>query len=759
MAYSVIGSVVTDVRGRERVTGSALYAVDMSRPFMLIGRTVRSPYPRAKIVSIDTKKAEAVPGVRAVVTSADVPPIPFPSYDIRVLAGAADRYVRFVGDEVAAVAAETQEIADSAAKQVVVEYEQLPFNNNLAASMLPSTPDVESPFYSGNVLPPYSPMVISRGDVETGFAAADVVFEGDYQVPTQVSAAMRPHCCLAEWEGQSLTVHLDTQVMFSRQAELAALLQIPPENIRIISQYIGGSFGEDNIYRFVPLTAILARKTGRPVKMILPHDYSFEASPNKRHAARFHVKLGALRDGTLTAVSLDATYDKGAYLAGGWSVPYVGARGIFQGYRTQNMRYTAYAVFTDNPPAGAFRGYGGVQSNFAVQSAIDDLAAELGLDPTQVQALNCIRQDDVLEIEGNQVDFSKVGGSAFLEAIEQGKVASGWQQKRTSAAGYSHIRTGIGMALLTYGFGHIPDTATVAIVIKQGGQVEVRMGTSDLGGGQRTTMAMIVAEELGASLDDVSILLGDTRYPPAPFQGSFGSRTTFIAGNAARLAAADARGKLLGAASAALGKGTPMLSTRGSRVVVTGSDQGLSFAEVLKAMPGQAAIQGAGTYVHDPVTSKSGFQFGACFAEVNVNSWTGKISVVRLAMVQDYGKVINPLAVSGQMLGSAMQGIGYGLLEDYVLDRASSQSVTRDWLYYRVPTMADVPELDAITLEHPDPRGPFGAKGGGESMMICAHSAIRNAVANATGLRFNSLPITPQMILESLKAKGGQPNG
>ncbi|MDG7005312.1 MAG: xanthine dehydrogenase family protein molybdopterin-binding subunit [Nitrososphaerota archaeon] len=761
MSSSVIGSRVPDVRAAEKVTGKPVYTIDIQRPGMLIGRVVRSTIPRGRIVSIDTSKAASLPGVAAVVTGKDVPPIPIsatfpPSYDLRMLAGAADDMVRFVGDEVAAVAAADAETADRAVSLVSVTYEPLRSNSDAATTTDPGAPAVESPWFPGNVMAPYAPMVISRGDVAGGLAEADVVFTGSYDMPSQASASLRPYSCLAEWSGDQLTIYNDTQVMYTRQGELAQLFQIPTSNIKVVSQPLAGGFGEDNVYRFIPLAAFLARKTGKPVKMVMPQDFAFEATPNKRHPASATVSIGAKADGTMTAIDLTITYDKGAYLAGGFSVPYVGARGVFNAYRTPNMRYTTYAVFTDNPPAGALRGYGGVQSNFAVQSAMDDLAAKLSMDPTDLHALNCIRPDDVLNIQGEIVDFSQVGGAAFRQAISEGKAASGWASKWAPFGGLSgagRVVKGIGVALLTYGFGHIPDTSSAQVAIGQDGAVQITMGTADLGGGQPTTMSMIVAQELGAALDDVSIAMGETDYPPAPFQGTFGSRTTFIAGNGAKAAAADARQQLLAAAATAMGTEPSNLLTQGSSVSRADNGQSMSFADVVKTVLG-GSIVGTGQYVQTLYVSRTGFQFGACFAEVEVDRWTGKVTPTNLTMVQDYGKAINPLAVEGQMQGAALQGIGYGLLEDYVVDQASLQPLSRDWLYYKVPTMMDVPPMSAIVLENPDPRGPFGAKGGGESMIICTHSAIRNAVANAIGVRFTTVPITPKMVIDALKGGG-----
>jgi xanthine dehydrogenase molybdenum-binding subunit len=762
---STIGTRVPDVRAVDKVTGRAQYTIDIERPGMLVGRVVRSQLPRATIVSIDTSRAERLPGVKAVVTGKDVPAIAIsstfpPEYDIRVLAGAGDDMVRFVGDEVAAIAAVDEETADAAVGLVDVEYSPLPAVADATQGMQADAPDIEKMWSStSNLMSPYSPMVLSRGDVDAGMAQADIVFTGAYDVPPQPAASLRPFSCLAEWEGDSLTIYNDTQVIFTRQAELATLLQMPIAKVRVVSPLLGGGFGEDNVYRFISLAAILSRKAGRPVKMIMPQDYAFEASPNKRHAARFTVKIGAMKDGTITAIDLTAVFDKGAYVAGGFSVPYVAARGIFNGYRTPNLRHQAYAVFTDNPPAGAFRGYGGVQSNFAVQSAMDDLAAQLGMDPTRLQLLNCIRPDDVLTIEGMAVDFSQVGGSAFIEAIGKGVSASDWVAKWKPFAGLDteeHVFKGIGMALLTYGFGHIPDTANASVSIDKDGKVEIMMGTADLGGGQPTTMSMIVADELGVNMGDVSIAMGDSRYPAAPLGGTFGSRTTFIAGNAAKAAAANAKQSLLALAAGVLGIAQGRLSTADGMIFVEGSTQGVPFAKVMAALPNESKISGWGEYVHTPAVSRSGFQFGACFAEVEVDTWTGKVTTTNLTMIQDYGKAINPLAVEGQMQGAAIQGLGYSLLEDYVVDKTTSQSLTRDWIYYHVPTIMDVPEMTPIVLENPDPRGPFGAKGGGESMIICTHSAIRNAVANAIGVRFVSLPITPQMVIDAVKASGGK---
>jgi CO/xanthine dehydrogenase Mo-binding subunit len=746
--YKILGSRVPDVRAVERVTGATVYSVDVIKPGMLTGRVVRSPYAHAEIVNIDTSAAESLPGVKAVVTYEDAPAIPFPGYNLYVL----DNTVRFVGEEVAAVAAETEEIADQAVKLVKVDYKPLPQVTSPQAALLPNAPQL---FPGGNLNAPYNPLTSSRGDVNAGFSQADTVYENTYTVPFQPVASLRQFTCVAEWDGQNLTIYDSGQVIYTRQGELAALLNLPNNNVRVISPYEGGGFGEDNEFRYIPLAALLAMKSGRTVRMLMPQDYAFEAAPKKRHAVTMDVKIGTMSDGNITAMQVNTLFNKGGYLAGGTAVPIVGAECVFNGYRTPNMAYTCTSVFTNNPSAGAYRGYGGLQTNFAVQAAMDDLAAKLGMDPTDFHAMNCIRPDDVLSIYPYTVDFSTIGGSAFIESINQGKAAINWSRWTPNgfATSQPNVLGGLGMSLLTYGFGASADTASAQVNINSDGTVSVYMGTADLGGGQPTTMAMIIAEELGANLSDITMYTGDTDYPPAPLLGTFASRTTMIAGNGAKSAAANAKQKLLNAAAAVLGVNASHLDTQSSSVVNTSTGTSVPFAQIMEKLG--STIEAYGTYVHTAEVSSTGFQLGACFAEVNVDTWTGKISVVNEVLVQDYGQVLNQLGVEGQMAGGAIQSLGYAIREDYVIDANTTQAITRDWLYYQVPTIMDAPDIVTIELENPDPRGPFGAKGGGESMIVCNHSAIRNAIANAIGVRFNSLPITPQMVIEGLKAKNG----
>ncbi len=757
--YSVIGKKVPDVKGRDRVTGKMQFAVDLAVPGMLIARVMRSPHAHAKILNIDTSQAEKYPGVRAVVTYKDVSPIPFPGYNQRIL----DETVRFVGEEVAAVAADNEEIADAALSHIKVDYELLPNVLTVEEALAPGAPLIHP---QGNIQVDFRQ---SRGDVASGFAEADFIFEDQYEVPVQVIASLRQFACLAEWDGKNLTVWDSSQAIFVRRAELADLLKIPLENVRVVSTYEGGGFGEDNKFRYLPLAALLSIKSRKPVKILMPHDYTFEAVPKKRHPASFEVKIGLKNDGTMTALQVKSIFNKGAYLAGGGAVPFVAAQALFNGYRVPNMSFEAKTVYTNTPPNGAYRGYGGSQTNFAVQSAIDDLSERMGLDPTEVHLKNVIRSNDKLQFgirpdynaPGSvlEVDFSKVGGSCLTEAIEIGREKIGWSRKRVSGKNapddMEEIHKGVGCALLTYGFGAIPETSSSLVKIRADGKIELYTGIADLGGGQRTVLAMIAAEEMGLLLDDVIVFVGDTNLPKAPH--SIGSRTTIMAGNSTRLAIADAKKNLLNLAIQDLGLDSIAdVEVRNSALVVKKTGIKIPLHEIMEKAGG--AIEGRGVYDHTFMNSETGFQLGSCFAEVSVDTWTGKVTVDKLVMVQDYGQVLNPLGAQGQMIGGAIQALGYGLLEEYVTEPLTHQIVSRSWLDYRVPTCLDVPEMEMVFLEHPDPRYPFGAKGGGESMIVCAHSAIRNAIANAIGIRFHRIPITPNMIVESLTEKKRKAN-
>ena len=741
---NVAGKLPEDVDGRDRVTGTASYAVDVALKDMLIGRVLRSPYPHARIVRIDSQRAERINGVRAVISHADVPPKTFGGFNQPVLSSV----VRFVGEEVAAVAADNEEICDMALSSINVEYEELPYVLDPEDAIRPEAPKIHP---AGNLQLEFSK---SRGSVDQAFKSSDGVFQARYTVPTQVIASIRQFACVADWNGDLLTVWDSSQGIYLRRNELAELFDVPVEKVRVISQYEGGGFGEENKYRYVYLAALLAKKARRPVKMVMPHDYTFESVPKKRHPAIFDIKIGYQNGGNITAIELKALFNKGAYLAGGPAVPIVAAQSLFNGYRVPNMSYQARAVYTNVPPSGAFRGYGAVQTNFAVQSAIDDLAESLNMDPTELQIMNVIRPDDKLEFprRGDEpplvIDFSKVGGSCLIEAIQKGRRAIGWDRwTRRSNRSPEGLARGLGCAILAYGFGSPQKfQAKAMLTIRASGKIDVMIGISDFGGGQRTTLSIIAAEELGAALSDVHIQVGDTKLPQAIH--SIASRTTVIAGSAVQLAARDAKMKLLNYASKLIGMRPDELSTKESQIVSYSGETIMSFGEVMQEIGNE--VIGNGDYVHDTATSESGFQLGACFAETVTDLLTGRTRVDKLVLIQDFGHVVNPHGAECQMQGGAIQSLGYALQEEHVMDCTTKQFITRSWLDYRVPTMMDVPEIQTIFIENPDPRFPFGAKGGGESMIVCTHSAIRNAIANATGVRFHTIPITPKMVIESL---------
>lgn len=765
--YNVLGTVVPDSRAIERVTGATTYAMDIYKPGELIGLILRSPHAHAEIVNIDTSAAESLPGVVAAVTYKDVPAKPYPGYNLYVL----DNVVRYVGEEVAAVAAETEEIAQQALQLIKVKYNVLPAVFDPIEAMQPGAPQlfVGEP---GNLSAPWINTKMPRGDVDSAFAQADVTYENTYTIPQQPVAPLNRFAAAAEWDGESLTIYDSNQVIFSRQSEAATLFNLPTNNVRVIDSYMGGGFGEDNLYRYVELAALLAMKTGRTVKMVMPANYIFEQCSKRRHAVIADIKIGANKDGTITAMQNTSVYNKGAYLCGGNAVPVVGAESLYCGYRAPNLNFEVNAVYTNTPPAGAYSGYGCVQPNFAVNSAVDALAQQLGIDPTIMFSTNCIQPDDVLTIEGVQTDFSKVGGACYVDAISKGKVAINWDRWTPTgfATSQPQVKGGLGMALLTYEHsgigGGVAAPFNSQVNINSDGTVSVYMGISDIGGGQGTVQAIIVAETLGAKLSDITPYLGDTNYPVG--DGQYASQTTVGCGTASYLAAISAKQKLLTAAAGVLGVPVSNLDTSNSTVVNKTTGAAVPFAQIMAQLnssinptllstPG-ASIQALGTNSAAIVAKgevTTGFAFGVCFAEVNVDTWTGKVKVVQLVFLEDMGQIVNLLMLENNQYGGILNSLGYALTEDFVIDKTTSQVISRSYLDYKVPTFTEVPKITLIPIQNPDPRTPYGMKGGGEAPRVAPHAAIANAITNATGLRFTSIPITPKMIMDGLKAKGG----
>jgi CO/xanthine dehydrogenase Mo-binding subunit/aerobic-type carbon monoxide dehydrogenase small subunit (CoxS/CutS family) len=735
-----------------KVTGAAKFADDYVFPGMLYGATLRAEFPHARILSIDATQAKALPGVHAVLTHADVPGRNrhgLVYFDWPVLC---DDKVRYLGDAVAIVATDTPEIARQALALIQVEYEPLPTVASAQQAREPGAAVVHEEWRptadggGGNLL---KHIKVRHGDVELGFAQADVVVEREYRTPAYDHLFLEPECSIGVPAGydddhQKLTVYAGSQIPYADRAQTAAALGLPDDQVRIVGTLIGGGFGGKEDIMGQIHAALLAQATGRPVKILYDRDESLLAHP-KRHATVIRIKTGAKKDGTLTAVQAELTGDAGAYASLSTHVLTRATTHATGPYQVPHAKIDCYAMYTNNPPAGAFRGFGVTQSAFAVESNMDILAHELGMDPFELRRKNALRVG--AETATGQILRESVG---LLDCID-------WVQTRVQELSHSptsqstnsqstNLPTawGTACAYKNTGLGGGADDAAAAeIELYPEGIVEVRASSADLGQGLTTVVAQCTAEELGLPIDRVRVLLSDTDHSPDGGPTT-ASRQTYVTGNATRLAAATLRQRL--ARLAAEQWDVPPETIR--------FEEGQMRAEGRAAPLGQAvewlAAEGQEprlTYRYAaPQTQPLGtggdmhfaFGFAAQAAQVAVDLESGKVQVLRVVAAADGGRALNPQALLGQIEGGIVMGIGTALMEEYVVENGVSQ--TRRWKDYQAPLIGDMPEMHIHLAEHPTADGPYGAKGVGELPSIPTAPAICNAIYNATGVRVYQLP-------------------
>jgi xanthine dehydrogenase YagR molybdenum-binding subunit len=665
----VVGRPYPRVEAPDKVTGRARYSSDVRLEGQLSGRILRSPWPHARVLRVDTSAAEALPGVRAVLSRFNAPDIPW--YEEGKLF---DETVRFVGDEVAAVAADSEEIAEDALRLVAVEYERLPFKVALEEDASGKT------------------QTKCRGDVAAGLREADLVIEDVFTTQTALHNCMEPHGCVAAWEAGRLTLHESTQGLFSVRCEVAGKLGLPEDHVRVITQHMGGGFGSKQIaWKHSVIAALLARKAGRPVQILLDRESENLAAGN-RNATRQHLKIGARLDGTLTAIDVRVFLQAGAYTAGGEESDVIGTYQTL--YRCPNVRAEQTSVRTNTGPAIAFRAPGYAEATFALESAMDQLARELKMDPIELRLRNYA--------EADQVENKPYTSPDSLRKC-YGEIRKAFDSFERKPSEDSSKRRGIGFAAHDWiaGSGHPPAEALVRI--GEDGRAVVVTGTQDIGTGTRTALCQIAAEELGISPAHVTIELGDTaRGLQSPT--SAGSATLASLGPAVREAAESAK-------THSAGKGV-----RGPN-------------------PFHKAIRTC----------------GAQCAEVEVDVETGEVTLLRVVSAHDCGRVVNPTMVDSQVYGGVTQGAGFALTERRIVDEASGVVLNANLEEYLVPTVADVPHIHNATLSMPDLEANItGAKGIGEPPLIPTAPAIANAIYDAIGVRLRELPLSREKILESL---------
>lgn len=744
----VVGRAVPRRDLPEKVTGQARYAADIKLPGMLHGKVLRSPYPHTRIRAVDTSRAARLPGVHAVLTPFDAPAGKV-APDLPIL----DTVARFVGDEVAAVAAEDEDTAQEALELIEVEYEPLPFVTDPQEALRPGAPTV----HPGGNLAGGKPLTLTRGNVEEGFAQADLVFEDTFTTPGHSGAALEPRAALASWEGDRLTVWKSSRGVHQDRRWLALALGIPQENIRVIGPYMGAGYGNKDETRLAAIAAILAQRARRPVRMELSREEEFIAG-RRRHASITRLRVGVKRDGTITAIHATTIMDTGAYLSSGPGVIRRAGQGALYLYRCPNVRYDGYLVYTNNPVAGSYRALGAPQGHFALESLMDRVAEELGMDPLEFRLRNHVGPEgqpgERVTPRGQIVDTQPVEGgipfssNGLRECLARGGEAIGWRQRRRQPASDPGPRKrGLGMSMFLYRGGPGGESRA-RLRLNSDGTVQLITGIMDVGEGAVTVLAQVAAEALGVGYEAVHVTSGDTQATPdAPITA--GSTATFSSGLAVREAASRLRERILSVAGGQLEADVGELRLSDGIVsVASAPERRVTLAELARQVPAgeleaeASVVPGSPDYIVN--------SFGAHFAEVEVDTETGIVRVLRYVAAHDSGRILNPAMATNQVEGGVSQMLGFTLTEDMVTDRRSGVVLNASYLEHKCPGILDSPRVEVIFANVTDPLGPFGAKALGEPPCVGVAPAIVNAIYNATGVRLRDLPATPDRVLNAI---------
>ena len=752
---SIVGQRVPKLDAMDKATGRAEYGHDVRLPGMLHGKILYSGVPHARIVSIDVSRARKLRGVKAVLTGADNFAHKF-GYGADNTPLKRDK-VRTRRDEVAAVAAVDEDTAEEAIELIRVEYAPLPPLFDPVAALAEGAPLVHEDKKS-NLFTRYS---YSHGDGERAFDEADVVVEGEFQLPYVSHSAMETAFALASFDLQGrLTLWSTTQIPFLLQRDLSEALGIPGRDIRVIQPAIGGAFGRGlDVYPFEPICALLARAAGKPVRLAFTREEEFFASA-ARQPARVKARSAAKRDGTLWAREATMVLDAGAYISWGAVTPLVMMETTASLYRVPHAKFVADVVYTNNLPTGAMRGYGNPQSTFFVESQMDELAEKLGMDPVAFRLKNA-------NLPNSETPQGlKITSCGLRECITEAAERIGWESKGNKG-NEGNVRRGKGIACtLNVGGGariYRSDGCGATVKVDDFGRVTLVTGSTEIGQGSETALAQIVAEALGVRVEDVQVINSDTSIKPWDV-GTHASRTTFIAGNAAWLAAQDANRQILDTAAKMLGVAPDALESRDRFIRVKDDpSNSIAFDKVVRGMhyrEGGSVVIGNGWY--DPPTKlvdkdtykgniSAAYGFGAQAVEIQVDIETGKVRVLKIVAAHDVGRAINPMYVEGQIEGGIQMGVGYALTEE--LQISEGRVLNPSFLDYRVPTALDMPQIETVIVETTDPEGPFGAKGVGEMGGTPTAPAIANALYDAIGVRMYQVPMTAERVLKAIREK------
>ena len=751
-----IGKPIPLVDAPLKVSGTADYVADIRVPDVLHGKVLRNPHAHARILNVDVGKALKVSGVHTIITAADTPEQRWSTADVKDQTILARDKVRYVGEEIAAVAAEDDAAAAEAVELIDVTYDLLPAVFDPEEAMAEDAPHIHE---GGNIT---HRQVVERGDVDAALKQADAVYENTYTTPLMYQAYMEPNGTLAVPEGRgNYTVYSPFQVIFESRSLMARVLGLKPENIRVVQPFVGGGFGgksQDDANAFI--TLVLAMKAERPVRMINSRWDEFQGA-RPRVPTKTWIRMGAKKDGTLLTKESRMVSDNGAYTGLAKGIMLTALYRPDNLYRLEHIRSEGFLVYTNKIPTGAYRGFGNPQGTFPQECAVDGLAHEMGMDPAEIRLKNVVRTGDVT------AHHWKYESCGLEEAIRYCTEAVDWlgAKKRNG-----RIRRGLGLACAVHVSGNRLqfewEGARAYIDLDEEGRAVVRSGDGDIGQGARTLAAVVTAEELNVGLDRVEVAETNTEDTPNTL-GSFASRLALIAGHAIRNAVEDLKSKLAPVAAEMLEAAVDDIEWVGGSFRVKGlSERSMSLDEVCPEAVrrnGGEPIRGEGEWDppsenYDPKTMAGNisvaYEFAAQMAEVEVDMETGHVQLVRLVSADDVGRMLNPLAVHGQVEGAAVQGVGFALTEE--MKTEGGQVVNGNFGDYALPKAESVPSVESVAIETNDPYGPYGAKGASEGGSVPTAAAIANAIYDATGVWITELPMTAERVLTALKAQDKQ---
>lgn len=766
--FSVVGRRLTRPDVSAKATGAAEYGADVNLPGMLVGRILMSPHAHARVVRIDTSKAKTLPGVEAVITHEDVPKLPFtrsamaealPSYAYK--GENQDQFIlsdkaRYVGDWIAAVAAVDVYTAECALDLIEVEYEELPAVFDPEEALKPGAPVVHER-WKDNIAGVVD-FRFNRGDLQKALAESDHVVEFSGRNSRQKQAHLEPDVAVARWdENGRLTIWSPNQNAHLAKRTLARrVLGIAEGDVRWITTTVGGGFGARLSLGVEPLCAFLAKVTGKPVKVFVTREEDFHGW-NSRTEQRQTIRIGVTKDGTMTAIEQTILSDAGAYLSHSSTITAANIKGTLGIMRSPAISGKATIVYTNNPTSSGMRGYGNPEGSFVFQQAIDMAAEQCGMDPVEFRLKNARGVG-----EPSMFEPALLTSCALPQCIRLGAERIGWKDKwhGWGSTKEGRYRRGVGMSILTHATGaggFLLEHSTAIMKLSEDGSAQIAVSPCEMGQGILGALAQIAAEAAGLRYDDIRIVTGDTDATLFDV-GSHASRSTYAIGNAVIDAGRKIKAMVLEHAARKLGTTPEVLDVRDGQVYVKAHpEQTMSVGSISMDAIYEYGRDGQhimATGKHQCETHCPNFQAG--FAEIEVDVETGAIAVVRYVVAHDIGRAINPLTVESCLEGGAYQGFGYALTEDLVIDPSTGRVLTDSFATYKMLSALDMPEIEVILVEEPDPSGPFGAKGVGETGVTNVAASVANALYDAARIRVHSLPITPEKVLAAIEAQKGK---